>query len=101
MVARKKKFLAAEFADRFRESYAALTNDRQKGVDKVILALMKQEPTPGMRIKPIQPEKYYYEARINAGDRLVFRLDDAGVRFVDVVQHDDIDRFGRKVRNLL
>jgi Txe/YoeB family toxin of Txe-Axe toxin-antitoxin module len=96
-VARKKKFLGAEFSDRFKESYAALSHDRQKGTDKVVLALMKQEPTPGMRVKPIQPEKYYNEARINAGDRLVFRVEDGKVWFVDVVEHDDINRYGRKV----
>jgi Txe/YoeB family toxin of Txe-Axe toxin-antitoxin module len=99
-MARKQKFLAAEFSDRFRESYAALSSDRQRGADKVILALMKQEPTPGMRVKPIQPEKYYQEARINNGDRLVFRVGDDTVWFVDLVEHDHIGRYGRKVAGL-
>lgn len=99
-MARKQQFLGAEFSDRFRESYAALSHDRQRGADKVILALMKNEVTPGMRIKPIQPEKYYDEARINDGDRLVHRIEGGKVWIVDVVTHDDIGRYGRAVKNL-
>jgi hypothetical protein len=53
-----------------------------------------------MRIKPIEPEKYYNEARINDGDRLVFRVESGCVWFVDVVEHDDIDRYGKKIEGL-
>ena len=95
-MARKKEFLAATFSQRFKESYAALSLDRQKGVDKVFLALLKQEVTPGIRVKPIQPEKYYLEARVNDGDRLVYRLDSGTLVVQDVVAHDDIDRYGRR-----
>ena len=64
------------------------------------MALMKQEPTPGMRVKPIEPDKYFYEARINDGDRLVFRIDEGRVWFVDIVEHDHIDRYSRKIEGL-
>lgn len=99
-MARKATFLGAEWSGRFAESYPRLSHDRQKGVDKVALALIKQEVTPGMRLKPIEPEKYYNEARINDGDRLVFRIEDGRVWFVDVVAHDDIGRYGRHVAGL-
>jgi type II secretory pathway component PulC len=99
-VARKKESLGAEFSTRFKESYAALSHDRQKGADKVILALMKQEVTPGMRVKPIEPEKYYNEARINDGDRLVHRLEGGKLWVIDVVEHDDIRRYGKKIAGL-
>lgn len=97
---KKKKFLGAEFSDRFKASYAAQSQDRRKGTDKVVLALMKQEPTPGMRVKPIQPERHYNEARINAGDRLTFRIGGGKIWFVDVVEHDDIDRYGKRIGEL-
>jgi Txe/YoeB family toxin of Txe-Axe toxin-antitoxin module len=97
-VARKKGFLAAEFSNRFQESYAALSHDRQKAVDMVVLALMKQDVTLGLRVKPIQPEKYYREARINDGDRLVYRIDEGKLWVIDVVSHDDIVRYGKKVK---
>jgi hypothetical protein len=95
-VARKQGFLDADFSTRFDESYAALQQRQQAGADKVILALLKGASTPGMRIKPIEPEKYYYEARINDGDRLVHRVDGGTVYFIDIVSHDHIDRYGRK-----
>jgi hypothetical protein len=99
-VARKKQFLSVEFSERFGTSYASLSSDRQKGTDKVILALMKGEMTPGMRVKPIQPAKYYDEARINDGDRLVHRIESGKLWVIDVVGHDDIGRYGRKFHGL-
>ena len=99
-MARKQPFLAAQWSSRFKESYPKLSSDRQKGVDKIALALIKQEITPGMRIKPVEPEKYYNEARINDGDRLIFRIEDGTIWFVDVVPHDDIGRYGKSIPGL-
>lgn len=95
-MARKQAFLDAVWADQFKESYARLQADEQKAADKVALALIKGEVTPGMRIKPIEPEKYYNEARINDGDRLVHRIDAGAVHFIDIVPHDRINRYGRR-----
>ncbi len=53
-----------------------------------------------MRVKPIEPEKYYNEARINEGDRLIFRIEADTIWFVDVVTHDDIGRYGKKIADL-
>lgn len=97
---RRKAFLGAAWSKRWDKSYASLSHDRQKGTDKVAIALIKQELTPGMRVKPIEPEKYYNEARINEGDRLIFRIEDETVWFVDVVTHDEIGRYGKKVAGL-
>lgn len=99
-MARRQPFLAAEFSKRFEKSYAGLTVAQQGGVDKGVIALLKRKPTPGMQVKPIQPDKYYDEARINDGDRLAHRIDGGTLWVVDVVPHDDIDRYGRKVKGL-
>jgi hypothetical protein len=99
-VARRQKLLAAEFSKRFEKSYAGLTVAQQNGVDKAVMALLKRTPTPGMRVKSIQPDKFYDEARINDGDRLVHRIKDDTLWVVDVVPHDDIDRYGRTVAGL-
>ncbi len=98
-MARKQPFLGAEFSDRFKASYAALSHDRPKGVDKVIRALIKQELTPGMRVKPVQPENYYDEARINDGDRLIHRVDGGKIWIVDIISHDDIGKYGKAVKS--
>ena len=99
-MARRQKFLAAEFSKRFEKSYAGLTVAQQNGVDRAVIALLKRKPSLGMRIKPIQPDKYYDEARINDGDRLVHRIEGDTLWVVDVVPHDDIDRYGRKLDGL-
>ena len=95
-MARKQQFLNAAWTDQFKESYAKLQANEQKSVDRVALAIMKGEVTPGMRIKPIEPEKYYNEARLNDGDRLVHRVQDGTVYFVDVVSHDQINKYGKR-----
>jgi hypothetical protein len=81
---RRRKFLAAEFSKRFEKSYAGLTAAQQNGVDKAVMALLKRSPTPGMRIKPVHPDRYYAEARINDGDRLIHRIDGDTLWVVDV-----------------
>lgn len=92
---RKRSFLGAEWSRRWDKSYRKLTHEQQKGVDKVVMALIKQQPTPAMRVKPVEPEKYYNEARINDGDRIIHRIEAGKVWFVDIVVHDDIGRYGK------
>ena len=93
---RKTRFLAVVFLPGFWESYGRVSLDCQKATDKTILALIKQEPTPGMRPKPILPDKYFYEVRINQSDRLIYRVDSDGLRLADIVSHDDIGRYGQR-----
>lgn len=95
-MARKQIFLAVDWSDTWRESYFLLPLSSKRSCDEVVLAIVKQETTPGHRVKPILPQKHYLEARINSGDRIVFRVEDGTVRFVDIVKHDDIDRYGRR-----
>jgi len=97
-MARKQTFLAVVWSDLWKESYARLSADRQAACDDAVMALIKQVSSSGLRIKPIQPAKYYLEARINSGDRIVFRLDEGTLVFVDVVAHDDISRYGKRPR---
>jgi hypothetical protein len=97
-VARKQTFLATIWSDLWKESYARLSSERQAACDETAMALIKQITSSGLRIKPIQPAKYYLEARINSGDRIVFRLEAGTILFVDVVSHDDISRYGKRPR---
>lgn len=95
-MARNTTFLAAEWSERWQDSYAKLSSDRQTACDEAAMALIKQSSSPGLRIKPIHPDKYYLEARINSGDRVIFRLEAGTIFFVDVVHHDEISRYGRR-----
>lgn len=60
------------------------------------MALIKGSDTPGLNVKPILPDKHYFEARFGSGDRIVFRRAEGTIFFVDVVKHDDIGRYGRR-----
>jgi hypothetical protein len=95
-VAEKQTFLQAVWSEAWKKSYAALSDDRQRSCDEAAIAVIKQTTSAGLRVKPIQPEKYYFEARINSGDRIVFRVDGGTVYFIDIVKHDDISRYGRR-----
>lgn len=93
-MARKQQFLTAKFSERWQESYAKLQIQQSNGVDKVVIAVIKGATTPGMRIKPIEPAKYYDEARCTDADRVIHRIEDGVVFFVDIVPHDRISRYG-------
>ena len=62
------------------------------------MALIKGIDTPGQNVKPILPDKQYLEARISSGDRIIFRVEQGAIFFVDVVHHDDIERYGQRPR---
>ena len=51
-----------------------------------------------MRVKPILPGRFYSEARISSGDRLIFRTSQAILHLIDVVTHDDIVRYAEPGR---
>jgi hypothetical protein len=95
-MSRRIAFLAAEFSAHWDKSYERLPADKQEETDEVVMALLKSQPTPAMRVKPIQPDKHYHEARINSGDRVVYRVEAGVCRFADIVPHDLIDKYGRK-----
>jgi len=62
------------------------------------LIIIRGIGSAGLHVKPILPDKHYLEARISSGDRIVFRLEQGTVYFVDVVKHDDVARYGRRPR---
>ncbi len=97
-MAQKHTFLNAEFSGQWKESYQKLQIQQKNGADKVVIALLKRMPTPGMRVKPIEPSKYYYEAQCTDGDRVIHRTNGDVVYFVDIVPHDHISRYGHKAR---
>jgi hypothetical protein len=97
-MARKQAFLDAVWSELWKESYAKLSADRQAACDEAAIELIKQSSSAGLRIKPIQPDKYYLEARINSGGRIGFRVAASTIFFVDIVPHDDISRYGKRPR---
>ena len=94
----RQTFLHAYWQEAWKASYAALPSDRQRACDEAAIMLIKRESSPGLRIKPILPDKHFYEARISSGERIIFRIEGGTIFFYDVVKHDDIQRYGRRRR---
>ena len=95
-MARKQVFLSADWSEPWKENYARLSAERQAACDEAAISLIKQIFYPGLRVKPILPDKYYLEARINSGDRIVFRIEGGTISFVNVVPHDGISHYGKR-----
>ena len=90
---RKRGELEVSYGRRFEERLRRLPESRRTSCLRVIEALARQEPTPGMRVKPILPGRFYSEARISSGERLIFRTSLGILHLIDVVTHDDIVRY--------
>ena len=97
-MSKRQPFLTAYWFKQWEESYAELSADRQAACDRAAMELIKRASSPGLRITPIHPEKYYDEARLNSGDRIVFRVESGAIYFVDVVKHDDVSRYGKRLK---
>jgi hypothetical protein len=95
-VAPSPLFPTAIFSYRFKASYTRLSAEKQRDCDQAVLSLIKGLESPGLRIKPIQPDKHYLEARMGSGDRVVFRREAGQLLIIDIVTHDEIARYGRR-----
>ena len=87
--------LRAAFTATWQRSYRSLSLEDQRRCDRAVLAILRGESTSGLRIKPILPQKVYSEARLNRGDRIIFRVEKILVLFIDIVTHDEISRYGK------
>lgn len=97
-MARRPPVRSASWSDQWWESYGRLTTDRQASCDRAVTTLIKGAGATGLVVKPILPAKYYLEARISSGERIVFRIAEGTIYFLDIVKHDDIGRYGRPPR---
>ena len=89
------RFRDATFTRAWQKSYDALDPACRRQCDTALRALIKGEHTPGLRIHPILPSRYFLEARINSDDRIVFRIQEDTIFFVEIVRHDDLYRYSQ------
>ena len=90
-----KPFSTLRTSEPFNEAYAALDARRKKQTDKTIRLLFENPAHPGLQTHPIHPDKYSWEAYINLSDRLIFVRVGPVLHLVDIVPHDDIDRYAK------
>jgi len=87
--------LEGSFTETWQRSYRALSLDDQRRCDRAVVAILRGESTSGLRLKPILPQRVYSEARLNKGDRIVFRIERGLAIFIDIVAHDEISKYGK------
>lgn len=92
---RARRVLEAAFSATWQRSYRSLSLGDQRRCDRAVLAILRGESPSGLRVKPILPQKVYSEARLNRGDRIIFRVEKGVAIFIDVVTHDEISKYGK------
>lgn len=92
---RARAFTKLELTARFDKSFARLSEERQDQCEATLQALLQEPLRPGLQLKPVLPGKKYWEVRINRADRLIIFPQGSVAYIMDVVTHDEIDRWGR------
>jgi mRNA-degrading endonuclease YafQ of YafQ-DinJ toxin-antitoxin module len=93
-----KPFSSFRASKRFEAAFRALDKSRRKQAEKAVDLLFNNPAHPGLGAHPIKPDKYFWEAYINTGDRLVYHPDGSLLDLVDIVKHDDIGKSGKAPR---
>jgi len=99
-VARKQPFLGAAWSSRWDKSYQKLNHEQQKGVDKRCHRPAEATAYARDAHQTRGAGEVLHEARANDGDRVIHRIEDRKVWFVDIVVHDDIGRYGKALKGL-
>lgn len=86
-------FSSVERTKRFDKAVTGLQKTQLKQLQKQLLRLQQDPAHPSLAVHQIQPDKYYWEAYLNRGDRIIYIPDGTNLVLVDIVSHDDIDRY--------
>ena len=82
-----------EVTPRFEKSVAKLQKAQKDQVRARTKLLFDNPAHPSLKAHSIKPGKYYHEAYVNTGDRIIYIPEGSHLKLVDVVPHDDIDRY--------
>jgi mRNA-degrading endonuclease RelE of RelBE toxin-antitoxin system len=89
-------FETLETTEQFEHALAALQEATRKQVVARIKLLFDNPAHPGLNAHPVKPDKYYWEAYVNGGDRIIYISEGSHLVLVDVVAHDDIGRYSKR-----
>jgi hypothetical protein len=88
-------FLRLEETEQYKRAKADLQQATRKQVAKRQLLLFTNPAHPSLQTHHIMPDKHYWEAYVNRGDRIIYIPEGDRLVLVDVVSHDDIGRYGK------
>jgi len=89
-------FKTADQTARFVTAFTTLeANERKRALAKIEL-LIGNPAHPSLKTHPVKPDRYYWEAYLNKGDRIIYIPQGSHLVLVDIVAHDDIARYAKR-----
>lgn len=89
-------FQTLEITGQYKEAVACLQPAVRKQVAARARLLFENPAHPSLNAHSIKPDKYYWEAYVNRGDRIIYIPAGSHLVLVDVVVHDDIKRYSKR-----
>jgi mRNA-degrading endonuclease RelE of RelBE toxin-antitoxin system len=89
-------FKTLEVTQQYKEAVAKLQEPVRKQVSIRAKLLFDNPAHPSLKAHSIKPDKHYWEAYVNRGDRIIYIPEGSHLVLVDVVTHDDIDRYAKR-----
>ena len=79
--------MKVSFTERFRRSYRDATNPVRQAFDKQLAHLLRDLRHPSLRAKKYDAARDIWQARISAGWRFYFRIDNDTHILLDIIAH--------------
>jgi hypothetical protein len=92
-------FLVVRETDTYKVAVAGLQKGQRDQLGTRVALLIQDRAHPSLKAHSVKPDKYYWEAYLNKGDRIIYIPDGSTLILVDVVPHDDISRYSKRPRN--
>lgn len=89
-------FQTLEITEQYKGAVARLQQSVLKQVAARAKLLFENPAHPSLKAHSIKPDKYYWEAYVNRGDRIIYIPEGSHLVLVDVVTHDDIRRYSKR-----
>jgi hypothetical protein len=89
-------FQTLEITEQYKEAVANLQKAPRKQVAARTSLLFENPAHPSLNAHSIKPDKHYWEAYVNRGDRIIYIPEGSHLVLVDVVAHDDIGRYSKR-----
>ncbi len=79
--------MKVSFTERFRRSYRDAPDPVRRAFDKQLAHLLRDLRHPSLRAKKYDASRDIWQARVNDGWRLYFRIEDDAYVLLDVIPH--------------
>lgn len=81
-------FQTLEITEQYSQALAALTKETRKQAIARAKMLFDNPAHPSLKAHSVKPGKYFWEAYVNRGDRIIYIPEGSHLVLVDIVAHD-------------